>query len=212
MRKDGAVELEPAPVLDGIALWLLRLGADRTGRLTCNLVWDVAVRAAVLCDLRANGRLVETADQVEIDDASSGVPHEDLAVRQLLDATGLTEERWMQIGGLRSADVAAALVGAGEWTARRAPLTPGGRTYRAGRLQHADIHDWLITVYAGLRPPPSYAVAALAVLAHALKIIPSVRDADPISPVDCGPLEHLLFATVGEIEARDTASRSNPGF
>jgi hypothetical protein len=46
--------------VESIALWLLRIGIDHSGQLSLTGAWDVAVRAAVLADLKRAGRISES--------------------------------------------------------------------------------------------------------------------------------------------------------
>src|SRR6476661_6162353 len=103
----------------GVTVRLASLCLDDDGRLRDYLIWDTAARGALLIDLALAGRLTETTDSVDIDPTPTGFSPAD----SLLAAITVEPERsldwWIQSGGVRMADVAAAIVGNGRWTGHR---------------------------------------------------------------------------------------------
>ncbi len=203
-------------ILDSIALWLLRVGIDHSGRLSLTGAWDIAVRAAVLADLKRAGRLRENDDLIEVDAEDSGPSWQDAACRQLLAEPDMTEFRWIVSGRLRAAAVAAHLVEAGEWSSRRAPLAPGMRIYRAQQQQYVPFRTRLAHTYDGDVPPQSDAEAALALLGHALNVVRPRRldsrratSQAPLEPDACGPFGPVVETAATEIRAREAASTAN---
>jgi hypothetical protein len=205
-----------ALTIDSIALWLLRVGIDHSGQVSLTGAWDVAVRAAVLADLRRAGRVSETDAVIEVDAEPAGVGYEDAACQQLLADPAMTELLWIQAGRLRAPDVAAELVESGEWSSRRAPLLPGMRIYRAPKQQHIPLRTRLAHTYDGDFAPRSETEAALAVLGHAVNVVRPHRldlrrstSQAPLQPEACGVFAPIVSAAVIEIRARAAANSAN---
>ena len=103
----------------GVAVRLTALCLGRDGRLGDYPLWQTAVRGAVLVDLALAGRLALTDDSITIDDTPTGFPPADA----LLLAIAVEHERsldwWIDHGGVRLRDVAAANVASGRWTLTR---------------------------------------------------------------------------------------------
>ena len=154
----------PAEHIDSVVPWLLRLGIDARGQLTAGPPWDIAIRAAVLVDLRLTGRIVDSDTTTYIEEPSPDGQYEDLACDQLLHGGFDTETSWIDRGRLRVRDVAQRLVDSGEWTAKSAPLRPGGRTYRAPQDRYPALRAHLRDVADGeaARSPEEFATLALA--------------------------------------------------
>ena len=103
----------------GVAVRLTALCLGRDGRLGNYPLWQTAVRGAVLVDIALADRLALTDDSITIDDTPTGFPPADA----LLLAIAVEHERsldwWIDHGGVRLRDVAAANVASGRWTGRR---------------------------------------------------------------------------------------------
>ena len=118
---------------------LLRVGIDATGRLNLNHLWDIAVRGALLVELRLAGVTTETADDVDVSTDPTGVDYLDDAVRSLLSRPGETEVEWVERGDLKAAHVADHLVRAGEWKRHFDPIDSGGHVFRAPEHQQDEL-------------------------------------------------------------------------
>ncbi len=199
--------------MDRLTPWLLRLGIDHSGRLSLNLLWDVAIRATIVADLLASGRLVAGEDRIEVDPAPTGPAYEDEACRQLLDGRTSTELAWIRTGRLKAASAGQELVRQGEWSQRWAPLQIGLRQYRAPKQQHIQLTNRLAHTVRREMRSVTEAEAALAVLGHALGFISPDRRGNsrrtPLTPDRCGSLASIVGAAVTEIQAREALSQAN---
>jgi hypothetical protein len=99
----------------GVAVRFSALCLDPAGRLGDYLLWQTAVRGAVLVDLALAGRLAQTDDSITIDEKPTAFDPAD----NLLRAIAVEHERsldwWVDHGPVRLRDVAAANVVSGRW-------------------------------------------------------------------------------------------------
>jgi len=216
VQPDPEPSISGWPVIDDVPLWLLRVGIDHSGQLAFNQVWDVAVRAAVVAQLRIGGRLSDVGASVEVDTEDSGISYEDAACQQLLARAKSTEASWIRAGRLRAADVAAFLVESGEWSRHVSPFSPGLHKYRAAKQQYVALRRHLAHAYDGSHTPRSDAEAAVVVLGHAVNAIRpkrldlhSTSDEDPLQPYECGALADAVETAIAEINSLAAAGRAN---
>ena len=188
-----------APQIDSVALWLLRLGLDVRGQLVVGPPWDIAVRAAVLVDLRVSGRIDDSDTTTYIDEGAPDGDYEDVVCDQLLHGGFDSEGSWVARGRLRARDVAQRLVEAGECTVRSAPLRPGGRLYRAQPDRYVLLREHLRAVAHGTLParsPVEFVTLVLADLLAGVGGRPGGGDLE-LRWDECGPYEALVrHATV----------------
>ncbi|TFV56255.1 hypothetical protein E4P41_15985 [Geodermatophilus sp. DF01-2] len=101
------------------------------GRLTDDLVTAPAVRGTLLADLALHGRVRETEDAVEFDDAPTGFAPADRLLTE--GAPSLTE--LLRRGPVDQEDLAAEHLRRGSWTARRRLLGRRYVDFRTDRTQ-----------------------------------------------------------------------------
>jgi len=168
---DAAVADSP---VDAVAPWLLRVGIDDSGVLDLVRLWDIGVRGAVLADLWLTGRISDAGESLEIDTQPTGVRYLDAAIGELVGAgAGATELQWLAHGRLRAADVAGELVASGEWTRRWSFTASRWRVYRSREMQqYIPLRKRLAHTYDGDTAPVSAAEATVALLGHALNVVP----------------------------------------
>ena len=200
-----------------MARWLLRVGIDHSGQLVLNRLWDVAIRGAVLTDLRLSGQIRDAGDHLEVQTEPTEFGYENLARQQLLADPEVTELNWVRTGQLRAGHVAARLVEAGEWSKRWSVLATGMRVFRAARpQQYIPLRTRLAHTYDGELKPRSDAEAAVALLGHALNVVRPrglefVRDSvqRPLAVEDCGAISEIVSATLIEIAVRESTAGVN---
>jgi hypothetical protein len=100
---------------------LLGVGVDASLELHLTEPWNIAVRAAALAELRLHGRILETADQLQIDQSPTGAPWLDHAVALML-GSGQSDQQWIRRGSLRAAGTG----GRARSGERCTPSTPRG--------------------------------------------------------------------------------------
>lgn len=188
--------------IDSVALWLLRLGIDARGQLVTGPPWDLAVRAAVLVDLRLTGRIVDSDTTTYIDEGAPDGEYEDVVCDQLLHGGYDRETTWVDHGRLRARDVAQRLVAAGEWSVRAAPLRPGGRLYRAPQDRYVALREQLRTVADDAVPARSRQEFVILVLADQLFGLGGGDGALELRWDECGPYRELLNHAVIRIRTR----------
>lgn len=196
---------------------LLRVGIDATGRLNLNHLWDIAVRGALLVELRLAGVTTETADDVDVSTDPTGVDYLDDAVRSLLSRPGETEVEWVERGDLKAAHVADHLVRAGEWKRHFDPIDSGGHVFRAPEHQQDELIQRLEHLVDDPHTEASAADTTVAAIGHTLNILcagkrgpdasPSLILAGRLSP----GLAAIVSAAVTQIHEIDANTRASAG-
>ena len=202
MTSGGGQQWTPAETVDSVALWLLRLGIDQRGQLSPGPPWDLAIRAAVLVDLRVAGRIDDSDTTTYIDEGDPDGGYEDVACHQLLHGGFDSETAWVDRGRLRARDVAQRLVDGGGWTVRAAPLRPGGRLFRAPRDRHPALRAHLAAVARDEVPARSHQEFVTLVLADPLAGIGGNTGELELRWAECGPYAQLVEDTVIRIRTR----------
>ena len=192
---------DPEPI-DSAALWLLRLGIDKRGQLTPGPVWDLAIRAAVLVDLRVTGRIVDSDTTTYIDEPTPAGEYEDMVCEQLLRGGFESETSWVDKGRLRTRDVAQRLVERGEWTVKAAPFRPGARLFRAPREQYPALREHLLGVVRDGGPARSPHEFVVLVLGDLLAGIAGGSGALELRWTECGPYRELVNHAAIRIRTR----------
>jgi Golgi phosphoprotein 3 (GPP34) len=144
----------------GVAVRFSALCLDPAGRLGDYLLWQTAVRGAVLVDLASAGRLAQTDDSITIDEIPTGFGPADNVLRAITVEHERSLDWWVDHGPVRLRDVAAANVASGRWAVAGPPFR---RRYRDLHLD-ATARD---RARGGRRPesdwsPDTAAVAAIA--------------------------------------------------
>jgi hypothetical protein len=203
--------------VDAVAPWLLRVGIDHSGKLDTTQLWDIGLRGAVLADLWLTGRISDAGESLEIDTEETGVRYLDLAIGELVDG-GSSELQWIERGRLRSADVAAELVAAGEWTRRWSFTSSRWHVYRTQAVQqHVPLRRRLAHTYDGDTSPVSAAEAAIALLGHALNVVRPRRigkarirpTTPPLDRLACGAAASVVGATIDAITSLSARASVN---
>ncbi|WP_375483016.1 GPP34 family phosphoprotein [uncultured Jatrophihabitans sp.] len=189
-----------AQEIDSVALWLLRLGIDARGRLTPGPLWDIALRAAVLVDLRLTERIVDSDTTTYIDEGSPDGDLDDVVCDQLLHGGFESETAWIDRGRLRTREVAARLVDTGEWRAKAAPLRPGGRVYVAPADQYGALREQLRAVARDTVAARSHHEFTTLVLAD--RLFGLGGDALELRWDECGPYRELVNHATVRIRTR----------
>lgn len=200
-----------AEEIDSVAQWLLRLGIDSRGQLAPGPLWDIAIRVAVLVDLRVTGRIVDSDTTTYIDEPTSDGSYEDMVCDQLLHGGFGSETTWLDRGRLRARDVAQQLVDAGEWRMRAAPLRPGGRLYRALQGRYPALREHLRTVvdaHVPARTPHEF-VAVL--LADQLFALAGGAGELELRWDECGPYRDLVSHASIRIRTRAAMAQLGAG-
>ncbi len=202
MTSGGGQDATAPETVDRVALWLLRLGIDRRGQLTPGPPWDLAIRAAVLVDLRLTGRIDDSDTTTYIDEGTPDGEYEDVVCDQLLHGGFGSETAWVDRGRLRTRDVAQRLVDHREWTVKPALLRPGGRVFRAPQDQFPALREHLQDVARGGVPARSHHEFVALVLADLLFGLGGGRGALELRWDECGPYEALINHTAVRIRTR----------
>jgi hypothetical protein len=176
-----------------VAARLAALGLDSRGRLSPQLIASAAVRAGLLVDLAAAGRLSLTEDSIELDTSPTGFPAADHLLLAMDAEPERTLDSWLDERRIGLEQVAASLVELGTWTRHRTLL---GSRYDIGDPGQRD-HDLHLGVEddGAVRDAPTAAVAALAALAN---LVGAARKASLDVPPPAIP--PAVLAAAGEQE------------
>ncbi|WP_448640163.1 hypothetical protein [Geodermatophilus sp. URMC 63] len=139
---------------DSVSMRLASLGLDR-GRLTDDLVTALAVRGALLVDLGLRGRVADTDDAVEVDNAPTGFPPADRLFAGW--APSLTDV--LRHGRVDQEDLAAEHLRRGSWVLRR--RWPG-RRYDDRRAERTAADERALGSPGGGWTPADAALTAIA--------------------------------------------------
>ena len=190
----------------GVAVRLSSLCLDEAGRLRDFVLWDVAIRGALLVDLARAGRLVQDDESITVDGTPTGFAPAD----RLLAAIAVEPEQsldwWQDHGGIGMRDLAAANVASGRWLLRPRLL---GRRYEDTSTTTASDRVAAARRTAGDSSPDTdtdtAAVVVLATACGALRRPEPVVDAE-LAPT--GPLRWICEAVTAHL---DRAHRQNLG-
>ena len=194
-----------------MALWLLRLGIDGRGQLTPGPLWDIAVRVAVLVDLRVAGRIVDSDTTTYIDEPTSDGAYEDVVCDQLLHGGFDSETSWLDRGRLRVRDVAPRLVETDGWRAKAAPLRPGGRVYKAPHDRYGALREHLRIVALEGFPARSEHEFVTLLLADQLFGLAGGTGRLELRWDECGPYRDLVTHASVRIRTRAAMAQLGAG-
>ena len=182
---------------DSVSMRLACLALDR-GRLTDDLVTALAVRGALLVDLGLRGRVSDTDDAVEVDDAPTGFAPADRLLAGW--APSLTE--LLRHGEVDQEDLAAEHLRRGSWGLRR--RWPG-RRYDDHRAERTGADEQALESPDREWTP---ADAALAAVAGTLGLLSTPRErATGELLVQTGPVRWLVELVVEEVDRAITRGR-----
>ncbi|MBM7804947.1 hypothetical protein JOD57_000784 [Geodermatophilus bullaregiensis] len=186
---------------DSVSMRLACLALDR-GRLTDDLVTALAVRGALLVDLGLRGRVSDTDDAVEVDDAPTGFPPADRLLAGW--APSLTE--LLRHGAVDQQDLAAEHLRRGSWVLRR--RWPG-RRYDDHRAERTAADERALELPDRDWTP---ADAALAAIAGTLGLLGTPREwpAEELL-ARTGPVRWLVDLVVEEVDRAVTRGQAMRG-
>ena len=192
---------------DGGVIWLLRTGIDHTGTLDINVLWDIAIRAAVLVDLTV-GPAQFWWDDDGVHVQPTGVDYLERAITELRGFPDDIERSFLTSGELRARDVAEHLLESGEWSRHLSFLWGSLHIYKAAVQHYIPERRRLAHVLDGDVLTGVEQEVAIARLGHALNVVrPTKLFKQPKSLPHAGSVEPIIVAAEVEIAATAAEAR-----
>ena len=148
-----------------IAARVAALCLNDSGELALGAYPAMAIRAALLVDLGQEGRLTQTAAEIEIDTTPIGSPPADQALAELASLDGHSLEWWLDRSRIGLTDLAEAEVATGDWLRTREARWHRAPRYAVGATTRRDRDVDMLTKSLAPQTAGDVAVLGIAVAA-----------------------------------------------